>query len=220
MGGNAWRRGGTGAAGSSMACKRSGVQIPSAPPQVRGPIRPRPPRNLPPRAADRQQSALPRAIRHQLAARSPGHVGPPPVPVPRRVTGSARQFDGEPAASSLSGFSTRACFGRIATATCATMHRWRPLRAARFRWPVDQTWTKPRASGRSCCHRRLERLGLPLDSSVRIRSETIPDAGPACGPASRCPNTAVRLRFASHRSISEKGEQHVEAFAVPIKPGK
>jgi hypothetical protein len=124
--------------GASMVSKRSGVQIPSAPPQLSGPIRPRPPRNLPPRAADRQQSALPRAIRHQLASRSPGHVGPPPVPVPRRATGSARQFDGEPAASSLSGFSTRACFGRIATATCATMHRWRPLRAARS----DGLWTK------------------------------------------------------------------------------
>jgi hypothetical protein len=39
-----------------MACKGSGVQIPSAPPQVRGPVRPRPSPNRPPRAADRQQS--------------------------------------------------------------------------------------------------------------------------------------------------------------------
>ena len=29
--------------------------------------------------------------------------------------------------SSLLGFCTRACFPRIAPATCATMHRWRPL---------------------------------------------------------------------------------------------
>ena len=41
-----------------MACKGSGVQIPSAPPQVRGPPRARPPMNRPPRAANRQQSAL------------------------------------------------------------------------------------------------------------------------------------------------------------------
>jgi hypothetical protein len=38
-----------------MACKGSGVQIPSAPPQVRGPIRPRPSPDRPARAADRQQ---------------------------------------------------------------------------------------------------------------------------------------------------------------------
>ena len=41
-----------------MACKGSGVQIPSAPPQVRGPRRRRPPANRPHRAANRQQSAL------------------------------------------------------------------------------------------------------------------------------------------------------------------
>jgi hypothetical protein len=35
-----------------MACKGSGVQIPSAPPQVRGLIRPRPSTNPWPRAAD------------------------------------------------------------------------------------------------------------------------------------------------------------------------
>jgi hypothetical protein len=48
-----------GAAGPYMACKGSGVQIPSAPPQVRGPVRLRPLLNRPPRAADGQQSVLP-----------------------------------------------------------------------------------------------------------------------------------------------------------------
>jgi len=47
-----------GAAGPYMACKGSGVQIPSAPPQVRGPLRRRPPPDRSPRAANRQQSAL------------------------------------------------------------------------------------------------------------------------------------------------------------------
>ena len=41
-----------------MACKGSGVQIPSAPPQVSGPLRRRPPTNRSRRAADRQQSVL------------------------------------------------------------------------------------------------------------------------------------------------------------------
>ena len=36
-----------------------------------------------------------------------------------------------------------ACFPRITPATCATMYRWRPLRTARLRWRVDQTWTRP-----------------------------------------------------------------------------
>jgi hypothetical protein len=48
-----------------MACKGSGVQIPSAPPQVNGPVRPRPPTIRPPRAANRQQSApRPPVVRH------------------------------------------------------------------------------------------------------------------------------------------------------------
>jgi hypothetical protein len=51
------------AAGPYMACKGSGVQIPSAPPQVNGLIRPRPSPNRPPRAADRQQLPLRRTIR-------------------------------------------------------------------------------------------------------------------------------------------------------------
>jgi len=38
-----------------MACKGSGVQIPSAPPQVNGPLRRRPPANPAARAADTQQ---------------------------------------------------------------------------------------------------------------------------------------------------------------------
>jgi hypothetical protein len=46
----------------------------------------------------------------------------------------------EPAASS--GFCARARFLRIAAATWRMMHRWRPLRTARLRWRVDQTWTK------------------------------------------------------------------------------
>jgi hypothetical protein len=28
-----------------------------------------------------------------------------------------------------------------------TMHRWRPLRTARLRWRVDQTWTRPSGQG-------------------------------------------------------------------------
>jgi hypothetical protein len=58
-----------------MACKRSGVQIPSAPPQLNGPNRPRPPPSRRPRAADRQQSMLPIAIDRPawLGAAPPQH---------------------------------------------------------------------------------------------------------------------------------------------------
>ena len=66
----------------------------------------------------------------------------------------------------------------------------------------------------------LRGSALPLGSSVRIRSETIPTPGRRVVLRRDCPNTAVRLRFAKPSSISDKGEQHVEAFAVPIKPGK
>ena len=53
------RRWTTRRAADGMACKGSGVQIPSAPPQVRGPLRLRPLLIRPPRAADGQQSVLP-----------------------------------------------------------------------------------------------------------------------------------------------------------------
>jgi Diguanylate cyclase, GGDEF domain len=46
-----------------MACKGSGVQIPSAPPQVKGPNRPRSSPDHPPGAADGQQAPLRRPIR-------------------------------------------------------------------------------------------------------------------------------------------------------------
>jgi hypothetical protein len=46
-----------------MACKGSGVQIPSAPPQVRGRIRPQPSPDRPPQAADWQQPPSSRPIR-------------------------------------------------------------------------------------------------------------------------------------------------------------
>ena len=48
----------------------------------------------------------------------------------------------EPGISSLSGFCPGACFPWIALATWETTYRWRPLRTARFRWRVDQTWTR------------------------------------------------------------------------------
>jgi len=51
-----------------MACKGSGVQIPSAPPQVRRPLRRRPSLDRPPRAADRQQPSSRRPIRRHRAS--------------------------------------------------------------------------------------------------------------------------------------------------------
>jgi hypothetical protein len=54
---------GGGGGRNCMACKGSGVQIPSAPPQVRGPIRPQPPPDRPPQAADWQQPPSSRPIR-------------------------------------------------------------------------------------------------------------------------------------------------------------
>jgi hypothetical protein len=62
-----------------MACKRSGVQIPSAPPQLRGPIRPRLAPNRPPRAAKRQQPVLPgRSGRPAWLRVAPPQRGPTP----------------------------------------------------------------------------------------------------------------------------------------------
>ena len=54
-----------------MACKGSGVQIPSAPPQVRGPLRRRPPANPGPRAADTVAAA---SVAHWLVS-DPGECG-------------------------------------------------------------------------------------------------------------------------------------------------
>jgi hypothetical protein len=57
-----------------MACKGSGVQIPSAPPQVRGRVPPRPPSNLGPQAANRQQAGVVAGERrhHEVRARRGG----------------------------------------------------------------------------------------------------------------------------------------------------
>jgi hypothetical protein len=45
--------------------------------------------------------------------------------------------------SSLSGFCAWPRIRRIPATTCTKMHCWRPLRTARVRWHVDQTWTNP-----------------------------------------------------------------------------
>jgi hypothetical protein len=74
----------------------------------------------------------------------------------------------EPPASSLSALCTRPRIRRIAPATCTKMHRWRPLRTARFRWSVDQTWTKPPSAGSTSLTRTL---GLGRDEMIA------PDAG-------------------------------------------
>jgi hypothetical protein len=59
-----------------------------------------------------------------------------------------------------------------------------------------------------------------LGSSVRIRSETIPDAGPARESCVAIARTQ-RFAYASPASVHQReGERRVEAFAVPIKPGK
>jgi hypothetical protein len=49
-----------------------------------------------------------------------------------------------PAVGVLSEFCTRACLPTGSHLRPApTRYRWRPLRTARSRWRVDQTWTKP-----------------------------------------------------------------------------
>jgi hypothetical protein len=134
----------------SMACKESGVQIPSAPPQVNGPSRRRPPGNRPPRAANRQQSPLRgrSSVRHGGAAgqhrwrRRPADPGPP-GPRPAAQYGKVDRSQIGEQTSSLSGF----CPGPVSPGwhlrPGRTIYRWRPLGTARFRWRVDQTWTKP-----------------------------------------------------------------------------
>jgi hypothetical protein len=75
---------------ASMACKGSGVQIPSAPPQVNGHVRARPSPNRSPRAADRQQSTLPDLVRPPRVRTTPRR-SPVPSPhgaLPRRTTAS------------------------------------------------------------------------------------------------------------------------------------
>jgi hypothetical protein len=62
---------GGGGGRNCMACKGSGVQIPSAPPQVRGPLRPRPPANPGARAAGAQQPPV-RGQCGRPRRRSPG----------------------------------------------------------------------------------------------------------------------------------------------------
>jgi hypothetical protein len=75
-------RGERGGGDPSMACKRSGVQIPSAPPQVNAPVRLEAPPNPPPRAADRQQAALPDLLRPPKVAVT---LRRSPVPSPHRA---------------------------------------------------------------------------------------------------------------------------------------
>jgi hypothetical protein len=57
-------------------------------------------------------------------------------------------------------------------------------------------------------------MAVVLQCFVRLRARPA-----ARSPASLCPSAAVRIRFVSHRPLARKGP-HVEAFAVPIKPGK
>jgi hypothetical protein len=75
---------GGGGARNCMACKGSGVQIPSAPPQVNGPLRGRPPPNRPPRAANRQQLGLRdrSSVRLGSPPASIAGVDPPPLAAP------------------------------------------------------------------------------------------------------------------------------------------
>jgi hypothetical protein len=61
----------------------------------------------------------------------------------------------------LSGFCTGPRIHRISPATCTKMHRWRPLRTARFRWHVDQTWTSPPCRCRVRRHTNLKNLSEP-----------------------------------------------------------
>ena len=89
----------------------------------------------------------------------------------------------EPAASSLSGFCPRARFRRIAPATCETTYRWRPLRTARFRWRVDQTWTKPGSEAGGPVPSGCGRLRRPGCWAARPRSSYI--ACPARAAPSR-----------------------------------
>jgi hypothetical protein len=95
------------------------------------------------------------------------------------------------ASASLSGFCTGAYFRRIAAATCATMHRWRPLRTARFRWRVDQTWTRHRSRGqRRSASRTLARKGdprrLPRQASpawaIALLGGALAGSGPGTSP--------------------------------------
>jgi hypothetical protein len=70
----------------SMACKGSGVQIPSAPPQVRRPLRRRPPANRRPCAAATQQPPV-RGRCARPARRSPGPPSPGSSPGRRGPSG-------------------------------------------------------------------------------------------------------------------------------------
>ena len=71
-------------------------------------------------------------------------------------------------------------------------------------------WTKPGPSRaladvHAVCYRRRERLGRPLGSSVRIRAETIADAGPACASYVALPEPSGSPTPRQPSSISKQG---------------
>ena len=121
-----------------MACKGSGVQIPSAPPQVNGPLRRRPPANPRARAANRQQSALKgrSSGRHGVAPASIADVvarqprAPPGGLVVRNRTGSAgtaRSITDQRADLILIRVLPTGSFPGFHMRPGRTMYRWRQL---------------------------------------------------------------------------------------------
>jgi hypothetical protein len=110
----------------------------------------------------------------------------------------------EPGTSSLSGFCTRPHSRRIPPATCTKRHRWRPLRTARFRWHVDQTWTRPLAARTP--------VG-PSRAVLRSAASTAANSAEAGDPHSPRPGTDGHWELVSVRATSM-----ARATALKVSP--
>jgi hypothetical protein len=141
----------------SMACKGSGVQIPSAPPQVSGPLRRRPLANPGPRAADTQQRPCVADALVQCGGH-PGHHrrGRLPVDPPHRAAAGTRRPRTKARSKSNSSQVAVRCLPASVSLCCSRGGRIRsdhvitadPHRTLRL-WPTTtRTGRPPNAAGR------------------------------------------------------------------------
>jgi hypothetical protein len=172
-----------------MACKGSGVQIPSAPPQVRGPLRRRPPPNPLARAADTQQPPVRGRCAHpgrQTRGRpspgsSPGRPGPSNCR--RRRGRDGRQRGPSAHRSPARGWPRpparwrRCAAGHEAHAGQDLRGRRRPSPRRPCRPSAGCWWTAApeRRGGCRCCHRAREDQVLGSGTGSELAGDCLPD---------------------------------------------
>ena len=97
-----------------------------------------------------------------------------------RVAGSPARL--EPRASSLLGSAPGPITPGWRLRPARTTHRWRPLRTARLRWIVDQTWTRRRTSvalGAACVLAATEVGMTEHDAPGSARTVRVDSHGPS-----------------------------------------